>query len=75
MRRGDNPPRTMLGGGAMLLSGGGRDGSQQTLLAGMPRGVAGSEAARTSAALMKSLRRKYGSRLSSTEGWSGFRTA
>ena len=77
MRRGDNPPLpggSMLGGGAYLLSGGGRDGLQQTLLAGMPRGAAGSKAGTTSVALMKALRKKFGSRLSPTDGWTGFNT-
>ena len=78
MRRGDKPypgegdsGGSMLGGGAMLLNGSGRDGGQQTLLAGMPRGAAGSRSGANSVALMKALRKKFGSRLSPVDsGWS-----
>ena len=78
MRRGNRPypGESMLGGGAMLFSEGGRDGGQQMILAGMPRGAAGSAAGKTSVALTKALRKKFGSRLSPIDdSWTGFSSA
>ena len=77
VRRGHrpHPGESMLGGEAYILSGGGRDGSQQTMLAGGPRGAPGSKAGATALALSKALRKKYGSRLSLVDdSWTGFNT-